>query len=118
MAKPVRSLAVSTRDLIALREAELAVARAELALAQARASCAHAPQAAPRAAAQVAAQAAPRKFSGKIREPEAPATSRQLWMLHLLLPGRPDTRGMKLTRAEASARIDAAKAARKATSAA
>jgi hypothetical protein len=136
MAKPVRSLAVSAQALIALREAELAVARAELALAQARASTTRTPEkragdprthavsqaaarestpakarkAAPRAA-RKAHNAQARKFSGEIANPDAPATPRQLWALHLYTGT--DTRGMTMTRAECSAAIAQAKAARK-----
>jgi hypothetical protein len=114
-----------TQALIALHEAQVALARAELALAQVRAgavpiAAAPKPKPAPKPA-KAAPKPAKPAFAGEIAQPDAPATPRQLWMLHLLLPGRPDTRGMPLTRAEASARIGAAKAAaaaRKATPAA
>lgn len=42
-----------------------------------------------------------------LRTPNAPATKRQLWLLHLLT--KTDTRGMKLTMQEASDRINALK---------
>ena len=134
---PARVRTADTQALIALHEAEVALARAELALAQVRAGAVPLPVAAvPKAAApkpatppkSKAAKPAPKAakaskpgFSGEIANPDAPATSRQLWMLHLYLPGRPDTRGMTMTRAECSARIDAAKseaAARKSAPAA
>lgn len=42
-----------------------------------------------------------------LRTPEAPATSRQLWYLHILT--KEDTRGLKLTMAEAAERIEKVK---------
>jgi len=42
-----------------------------------------------------------------LRTPEAPATSKQLWLLHILT--KTDTRGLKLTMQEASDRIEVLK---------
>jgi hypothetical protein len=118
-----KSLAISTEELIRIRTAELRIAQLELELARLRAGLdvpiaqkpapkAPAPKApAPKAPAPKAP--APKAAVPKVANPNLPATPRQLFMLHILMPGRPDTRGLQLTRAQASARIQELLDARK-----
>lgn len=119
----MKSGAVSVSALIALREAEVRLAQAQLALAQAKAGVQSAPKAparkqdtrkasaptpAPAPAQATPADTTPRTYT--IADPDAPATRRQLWALHLYTGL--DTRDLVLTKGEASARIEAAKAKR------